>query len=180
AIAGEVEQAGEVREKLGAGLPYAITVMLIALMVQFNSFRRVGLTFLTVPLVIVGVPLALIGFGQPMSFFGTLGLIALSGIIINNVVVLIDQIEIERETLGLDDAIVVAAQKRFRPILLTSLTTVLGLTPMAMAGGALWEPMATLMIGGLGIASILALFYVPALYRILFWRAARQPIADRG
>ncbi|GFE66195.1 efflux RND transporter permease subunit [Litoreibacter roseus] len=181
-IGGEVEQAGEVRTKLGAGFPAAITVMLLALMIQFNSFRRVGLTLLCVPLVVAGVPLALIGFGQPLSFFGTLGMIALSGIIINNAIVLIDQIDIEREALPLDDAIVRAAQTRFRPILLTSLTTVLGLAPMAIGGGALWEPMATLMIGGLGIASILALFYVPALYRLLFWESDKgsQPARTAG
>ncbi len=175
-IGGEVEQAGEVRGKLGAGLPVALVVMLTALMVQFNSFRRVGLTLLCVPLVVAGVPVALIGLDQPLSFFGTLGLIALSGIIINNAIVLIDQIDIEGRSLPLDEAIAEAARKRFRPILLTSLTTVLGLLPMALGGGALWEPMATLMIGGLGVASILSLVYVPALYRVLF-RSTPKPKA---
>lgn len=161
---GEIENSSEVREKLGGGFPMAVAVMLVALMVQFNSFRRVAITLLSVPLVIVGVPYALIGTGQPLSFFGTLGLIALSGIIINNAIVLIDQIDIERESHDLNDAIALAAQKRLRPILLTSLTTVVGLIPMATTGGALWEPMATLMIGGLGVASLLTLFWVPALY----------------
>lgn len=172
-IAGEVEQAGEVRETLGSGLPVALVVMLTALMAQFNSFRRVGLTLLCVPLVIVGVPLALIWLDQPLSFFGTLGLIALSGIIINNAIVLINQIDIERDTAPMSEAIAEAARKRFRPILLTSFTTVLGLLPMALSGGALWEPMATLMIGGLGVSSVMTLFYVPALYRVLF-RDARE------
>ena len=170
-IAGEVENASEVREKLGAGAPVALAVMLIALMIQFDSARRVAITFASVPLVVVGVPLALLGLGQPLSFFGTLGLIALSGIVINNAIVLIDQIDIERQALPLDEAIVAAARLRFRPILLTSLTTVVGLAPMALSGGALWEPMATLMIGGLGVASILTLFYVPVLYRLAFRRA---------
>jgi multidrug efflux pump subunit AcrB len=167
-IAGELEQTGEVRTKLGAGAPVAAVVMLLGLMAQFNSFRRVGLTLACVPLVVVGVPLALLATGQPLSFFGILGLIALSGIIINNAIVLIDQIDIEREDLPLNDAITQAARKRFRPILLTSLTTAVGLAPMAISGGALWEPMATLMMGGLGVASLLALFYVPAVYRLLF------------
>lgn len=96
-IGGEIESSSEVREKLGGGFPIAIAVMLVALMVQFNSFRRVAITLLSVPLVITGVPLALLSTGQPMSFFGTLGLIALSGIIINNAIVLIDQIDIELE-----------------------------------------------------------------------------------
>ncbi|MDW4499342.1 efflux RND transporter permease subunit [Sulfitobacter sp. D35] len=170
-IGGEPENSAEVRTKLGGGFPIAIMVMLIALMVQFDSFRRVGITALSVPLVIAGVPLALLAAGKPLSFFGILGLIALSGIVINNAIVLIDQIDIERQDKGLDDAIVEAARKRFRPILLTSLTTVIGLAPMAVAGGALWEPMATLMMGGLGGASILALVWVPALYRLAFRRA---------
>ncbi len=169
-IAGEIQNASEVREKLGGGFPIAIAVMLVALMVQFNSFRRVAITLMSVPLVVVGVPLALLSTGQPMSFFGTLGLIALSGIIINNAIVLIDQIDIELQEHGLNDAITQAAVKRFRPILLTSMTTVFGLIPMATAGGALWEPMATLMIGGLGVASVLTLFWVPALYRLFMFR----------
>ncbi|MES0881483.1 efflux RND transporter permease subunit [Roseibium sp. SCP14] len=167
-IGGEVEQAGDVREKLGGGFPAALTVMLFALIIQFNSFRRVGITFLCIPLVVFGVPLALTLFNQPMSFFGTLGMIALSGIIINNAIVMIDQIDIERQTYSLNEAIVEACRKRIRPILLTSMTTVIGLFPMAYAGGALWEPMATLMAGGLGLASVLTLFYVPTLYRIAF------------
>ena len=116
-IGGEIENSSEVREKLGGGFPVAIAVMLIALMVQFNSFRRVAITLLSVPLVIVGVPLALLTTGQPLSFFGTLGLIALSGIIINNAIVLIDQIDIERNDRDFNDAILEAAKKRFRPIL---------------------------------------------------------------
>lgn len=170
-IGGEVEQSAEVREKLGGGFPAAVTVMLLALMTQFNSIRRVGITLLCIPLVVAGAPLALTTFDQPMSFFGMLGLIALTGVIINNAIVLIDQIDIERQTRPLDEAIAEAARKRFRPILLTSLTTVLGLVPMAMTGGALWEPMATLMIGGLGLASVLTLFYVPGLYRLVFRKA---------
>lgn len=176
-VGGEIENSAEVREKLGGGFPMAIAVMLIALMIQFNSFKRVAITLLSVPLVIVGVPLALLSTGQPLSFFGTLGLIALSGIIINNAIVLIDQIDIEMETKPLNDAITDAAKKRFRPILLTSLTTVLGLVPMATTGGALWEPMAMLMIGGLGVASLLTLFWVPALFRLFMWREGARHTA---
>lgn len=172
-IGGEIEASGDVRTLLGAGLPTAVTVMVLALMIQFNSFRRVGITLAAVPLVIAGVGPTLIATGQPLSFFGILGLLALTGIIANNVIVLIDQIDLERQSMALDDAIVAAARKRLRPILLTSLTTVIGLAPMAIAGGALWEPMATLMMGGLGGAALLALVWVPALYRLAF-RAAPE------
>ena len=88
--------------------------------------------------------------------------------IINNAIVLIDQIDIERSTMELRAAIIAASQKRLRPILLTSATTILGLTPMALTGGALWKPMAVLMMSGLALASILTLFFVPAGYFLLF------------
>ena len=171
-VAGESEQSADVNSKLGAGIPFALAVMLIALMFQFNSIRRVLLTFMTIPLIVVGAPLALDLTAQPLSFFAILGMISLMGIIINNAIVLIDQIDIERQTMALEDAIVSAAKKRVTPVLLTSLTTVLGLLPMAISGGALFEPMATLMIGGLLLASPLTLFFVPPVYRLLFLRAA--------
>jgi multidrug efflux pump subunit AcrB len=119
-------------------------------------------------MLLVGIPFGLLATGQPLSFFGTLGIISLAGIIINNAIVLIDQIDIERSHLELREAIVAASQKRLRPILLTSATTVLGLAPMAIAGGALWQPMAVLMMSGLAVASLLTLLFVPACYFLLF------------
>jgi multidrug efflux pump subunit AcrB len=167
-IGGEIEKSAETSQKLVAGFPIAIVVMVLAIILQFNSFRRTLLTFVTIPLILIGIPFGLMAAGQPLSFFGTLGIISLSGIIINNAIVLIDQIDIERESRQLRDAIVVASEKRLRPILLTSATTVLGLAPMAFAGGALWQPMAVLMMSGLAIASVLTLFFVPAGYFLLF------------
>ncbi|PLX38279.1 MAG: AcrB/AcrD/AcrF family protein [Hyphomicrobiales bacterium] len=180
-IGGESENAAEANADLLAGMPIAIMIMIAALSFQFNSFRRVLLTFLTIPLIIVGAPLALLATGQPLSFFAILGLISLMGIIINNAIVLIDQIDIERQEMSVDDAIVAAAGKRVRPVLLTSLTTVLGLMPMALMGGALFEPMATLMIGGLLLASPLTLIFVPVVYRLLLsgkGGAARGAVAE--
>lgn len=171
-IGGESADSAETNAKLAAGMPFALVVMILALTFQFNSMRRVALTFMTIPLILVGAPLALGLTGQPLSFFAILGLISLMGIIINNAIVLIDQIDIERQTKSLDDAIVAAAQKRLSPVLLTSVTTVLGLVPMALMGGALFEPMATLMIGGLLLASPLTLVFVPPVYRLMFGRDA--------
>lgn len=167
-IGGEIEKSAETNQRLAAGLPAALAVMVIAIVLQFNSFRRTLLTFLSIPLILVGIPYGLLLTDQPLSFFGTLGIISLAGIIINNAIVLIDQIDIERVTLELSDAIVAASQKRLRPILLTSATTVLGLLPMAVTGGALWQPMAVLMMSGLAVASALTLFFVPAVYYLLF------------
>jgi multidrug efflux pump subunit AcrB len=174
AIGGEIEKSTDTNQKLGAGLPAALAVMIVAIILQFNSFRRTLLTFLTIPLILIGIPYGLLLTGQPLSFFGTLGIISLAGIIINNAIVLIDQIDIERSALELRAAIIAASQKRLRPILLTSATTILGLTPMALTGGALWKPMAVLMMSGLALASILTLFFVPAGYFLLFRPRARQ------
>ena len=167
-IDGETARSAEVNAKLAAGVPAALAVMLLALTFQFNSARRVLLTFLTIPLVLIGAPLALLMTGQPLSFFAILGLISLAGIIINNAIVLIDQIDADRQSMALKEAIVSAAKKRVTPIMLTSLTTIFGLIPMAIAGGALFEPKATLMIGGLAVASVMTLFFVPSGYYLLF------------
>ncbi len=109
-IGGELEKSTETNHRLAAGLPPALVVILVALIMQFNSFRRTLLTLLTIPLILIGIPYGLLLTGQPLSFFGTLGIISLAGIIINNAIVLIDQIDIERETLDLRAAIISASQ----------------------------------------------------------------------
>lgn len=167
-VGGETENSSKVNNLLLGGMPAALGIMLAALMFQFNSARRVLLTFMTIPLVVIGAPVALLVTGEPLSFFAILGMISLAGIIINNAIVLIDQIDIERKTLSLKEAVVQASTKRVTPILLTSLTTILGLMPMAINGGAMFEPMATLMIGGLAFSSLLTLFFVPGGYFMLF------------
>jgi len=167
-VGGESESSSNVNKLLVGGMPLSLAVMLIALVFQFNSARRVLLTFMTIPLIVIGAPVALLITGHPLSFFAILGMIALAGIIINNAIVLIDQIDIERKTQELREAIVSASKKRVTPILLTSLTTALGLLPMAIAGGALFEPMAALMIGGLVVSSAVTLFFVPGGYYLLF------------
>jgi len=177
-IGGETENSAEVNALLAGGMPLALMVMLAALMFQFNSARRVLLTFMTVPLILIGAPFALILTNQPLSFFAILGMISLAGIIINNAIVLIDQIDIERETQDLKTAVVEASKKRVTPIMLTSLTTIFGLLPMAINGGALFEPMATLMIGGLLAASLVTLFFVPGSYYLFFGGVWRRKAVD--
>jgi multidrug efflux pump subunit AcrB len=119
-IGGEIRKSSETNGKLAAGIPAALVIMVLAIILQFNSLRRTLLTFLTIPLILVGIPYGLLATGQPLSFFGTLGIISLAGIIINNAIVLIDQIDIDRSHADLRDAIIAASQKRLRPILLTS------------------------------------------------------------
>lgn len=167
-LGGELEDSADTYGKLAAALPVAFLLMLFAIVFQFNSMRRTAIVFMSIPLVVIGVPFGLLLFSQPLSFFGNLGLISLAGIIINNAIVLIDQIDIERESLPVIEAISVAAGKRLRPILLTSATTILGLIPLYLFGGALWTPLAIVMMSGLAIASVLTLFFVPACYALFF------------
>jgi len=170
-IGGEIEDAKEIYGKLGNGLPFAFLLMILAVVYQFNSLRRSLVIFMTVPLALVGVPIGLIVTGEPMSFFAMLGLISLAGIIINNAIVLVDQIDIEMKDKAIVDAIQTAGMKRLRPILLTSITTVVGLAPLYFFGGVLWAPLAAVMMFGLAFASVMTLFFVPAAYMMFFRRA---------
>jgi len=176
-VGGELKDAGETNGKLGAGLPYALLLMLLAVMFQFNSLRRSLIVFMSIPLIFIGIPYGLLITGEPMSFFGTLGMISLAGIIINNAIVLIDQIDIEARSGSVREAIITAAGKRLRPIMLTSITTVIGLVPLYLFGGVLWAPLAIVMIFGLAVASIFTLFFVPALYLIFMGRTEKKAIA---
>ncbi|MEM6847224.1 MAG: efflux RND transporter permease subunit [Pseudomonadota bacterium] len=173
-IGGELEDSTSVQSQLGSNLPIAFGIMIAALVFQFNSMRRSILTILTIPLIVIGAPFGMLLTSQPMSFFAMLGLMSLMGIIINNAIVLINQIDLERETLDFRDAIITASKARSTPVMLTSLTTIFGLLPMSISGGALFEPMATMMIGGLLIASPLTLFVVPPLYYTLMKPRGRQ------
>ena len=173
-ISGELEDNADVNSQMVANLPYALAVMLVALEFQFNSLRRALATFLTIPLIVIGAPIGMILLNQPMSFFAMLGLMSLMGIIINNAIVLINQIDLELEHHALSEAIVVAARARAKPIMLTSLTTIFGLIPMAISGGAQFEPKATMMIGGLAIASPLTLVVAPPLCYLLLRIGTRR------
>ncbi len=169
-IGGELEDSKEIYTKLGNGLPYAFLLMILAVVYQFNSLRRGLVIFMTVPLALVGVPIGLFVTGEPMSFFAMLGIISLAGIIINNAIVLVDQIDIELRSNDITTAITNAGMKRLRPILLTSITTVVGLAPLYFFGGNLWSPLAAVMMFGLAFASALTLFFVPAAYMLFFRR----------
>lgn len=149
--------------------------MMAVIMFQFNSIRKTLTVFMTIPLIIIGIPYGLLLSGQPLSFFGTLGIISLAGIIINNSIVLIDQIDIERLGKTLDEAIAAAALKRMRPILLTSATTVLGLMPLYLFGDDLWSPLAVVMMSGLSVASVITLFFVPVCYRLMYHYSKQEP-----
>lgn len=124
----------------------------------------------TIPLGVIGVVIGLILFRSYFGFMAFLGMISLAGIVINNAIVLIDRIEIEQKEYGksLKDAIVDAGLQRLRPILLTTFTTSLGLIPLYLGGGLIWEPMAISLMIGLLFGTIITLVFIPSLYAIFY------------
>ena len=155
-------------------LPAALFLMLLFLMMQLHSFGRVALVVATVPLGLIGIVLALIISNRPLGFVAILGILALVGMIARNAVILIDQIETERaEGRDIWDAVVEATLSRFRPIMLTAISTVLGLIPIAPT--VFWGPMAFAIMGGLFVATMLTLLVLPVFYITLY--RAKQPAA---
>ena len=155
---------------LGQLVRVAMLIILLLLVGQFNSFRRPAIILLTIPLGLIGVIFGLLVARSYFGFMTLLGIVSLAGIVINNAIVLLDRIKIEIEVNGLDPAraVVEAAQRRLRPILLTTATTVGGLLPLWFGGGPMWEPMAIAMIFGLMFATALTLGIVPVLYSLFF------------
>jgi len=167
---GELEASGEGNQSIGEKLPIAGLAIILLLVAQFNSIRRPLIILLTIPLGLIGVVIGLLLTGSYMGFMTFLGVISLAGIVINNAIVLLDRIKIEIEQNGLPEnrAIVEAAQRRLRPILLTTVTTVGGLIPLWLGGGVMFEPMAIAILFGLIFATALTLGVVPVLYAIFF------------
>ena len=166
---GEYEESRDAEESIMDGLPVAMGLLALVLIAQFNSIRRPLIIALTIPPMLVGITVGLLLTRQPFGFMAMLGMISLMGIVVNNAIMMIDRIEIERERgQRLVDAIVVAAQRRLRPILMTAITTIVGLIPLALQGGKLWRPMANVLIFGLGFATVLTLVLCPVLYSLFF------------
>jgi multidrug efflux pump subunit AcrB len=178
-IGGESESSSKASASIGAKLPIAMLIILLLLVGQFNSFRRPVIILLTIPLGLIGVVFGLLVARSYFGFMTLLGIVSLSGIVINNAIVLIDRIRIENEFNGLDpaNAVIEAAQRRFRPILLTTATTIGGLLPLWIGGGPMWEPMAIAIIFGLLFATTLTLGVVPVLYS-LFFRVSFKDVSD--
>ncbi|KIP98644.1 MULTISPECIES: efflux RND transporter permease subunit [Pseudomonas] len=162
-VGGTVEDSSRGQASVNAGVPLFVVVVLTLLMLQLKSFSRSIMVFLTAPLGLIGVTLFLLLFGQPFGFVAMLGTIALSGMIMRNSVILVDQIEQDRAA-GLDtwDAIVEATVRRFRPIVLTALAAVLAMIPLSRS--VFFGPMAVAIMGGLIVATALTLLFLPALY----------------
>jgi len=169
-VAGEAEKSAKANQAIADELPIAAMLIMLLLVLQFNSLRRTMLLICIVPLGLIGVTVGLLVAQSYFGFMTLLGVVALSGIVINNANVLLDRIRIEIDENGLEpsDAVVVAAQRRLRPILLTTLTTAGGLIPLWVGGGPLFEPMAVSIIFGLIFATVITLGMVPVLYALFF------------
>jgi multidrug efflux pump subunit AcrB len=163
AVAGSVEESMKGQTSINAEMPILIVAVLTLLMIQLQSFARTLIVVLTAPLGLIGVVTALLLLGQPFGFVAMLGVIAMFGIIMRNSVILVDQIEQDIAS-GQPrfDAIVGATVRRFRPIMLTAAAAVLALIPLLRSG--FFGPMASSLMGGITIATVLTLFFLPALY----------------
>jgi multidrug efflux pump subunit AcrB len=168
-VGGEIETRQETMGKLTRYLPACVFGIIVLLIWQFNSFRRPAIIFLTIPLAFTGAFFGLVIMRAPFDFFGMLGLLSLAGVIINNGIVLIDKIDTERaQGTAAYDAIMMAAISRFRPIVMTTVTTVLGVMPLIITRDPLFYAMAVILGAGLIFGTMLTLGLVPALYAVFF------------
>jgi multidrug efflux pump subunit AcrB len=177
-IQGGAEDAAESQNSIAAKAPIMLLVILILLMVQLKHFGKALLVLSTGPLGIIGAAMALLITGAPFGFVAILGVIALLGIIIRNSIILVDQID-QDIAAGHPraEAIVGAAVRRFRPIMLTALTAVLALIPISR--GLFWGPLAYSMMGGILVATVLTILVLPAAYALFFGREPKQKKGDQ-
>lgn len=167
---GDAKQSSESMGSVIKYLPLSAFIIILLLIIQFNSVRKMGMILLTIPLGIIGVVIGLLIFQEPFGFMPFLGVISLAGIVINNAIVLIDRMEIEQKQLkrSEQDAVISACLQRFRPILLATFTTVFGLIPLYLSGGEMWEGMAISIMIGLLFGTIITLIFIPSLYSVLY------------
>ena len=166
-VGGTVEESKKSQASVTAVVPMMLLIMFTILMVQLQSFHRLFLVLSVAPLGLIGVVAALLVSGRPLGFVAILGILALVGMITKNAVILIGQIDAEREQgKTVWESAIDASSSRFRPIMLTAVSTVLGMIPIAPT--VFWGPMAFAIMGGLLVATILTLIFLPTLYVIWF------------
>jgi multidrug efflux pump subunit AcrB len=180
ATGGMYEESSASSASVFAVVPLMILLMLATMMLLLVSFRRLAMVVALLPLGMIGVVLTLLAFNRPLGFVAILGILALIGMIAKNAVILIVSIEEERAAgKNIADAVMAAATSRLRPMILTAISTVLGLIPIAPT--VFWGPMAFAIMGGLLVATLLTLILLPVLYMMVFGNepaataAATQP-----
>ena len=169
-LGGEFETSGKANKSIGDKLPIAGFLILLLLIAQFNSVRKAFIILLTIPLGLIGVTTGLLVGQSFIGFMTLLGIVSLAGIVINNAIILLERIQIEEQALPGNhfQAIINAAQQRFRPIVLTTATTIFGLIPLYLGGGEFWQPMAIAIMGGLLFSTVFTLGVIPVVYAVLF------------
>jgi multidrug efflux pump len=171
-IGGTYESSAKSQASIFAVMPLMIAVVLLLLMLQLQDMKKMALVLLTAPLGMIGVAIVLAGFRIPFGFVAMLGVIALAGMIIRNSVILVVQIDHDVQSgVPLWDAIVESAVRRMRPIVLTALAAILAMIPLTHS--VFWGPMAWAIMGGLFVATLLTLLFLPALYAS--WYGAKKP-----
>lgn len=171
-VGGTVEEAAKAQNSVIAVMPVMLLIMMAVLMIQLQSFKRLALVLSVAPFGLIGVVIALLVTGNPIGFIALLGLVALVGMIIRNSVILVHQIEIEQQDGKSEwDAVVAATLIRFRPIMLTAVAAILGMVPIASS--VFWGPMADVIMGGLAVATVLTLIFLPSLY--VLWFHVKEP-----
>ena len=171
---GEYESSSDAQASLATQLPLSLIIMVLISVLLFNALRQPIIIWLLVPMSVNGVSLALLGTGLPFTFTALLGLLSLSGMLIKNGIVLVEEIDLTlaaKPSLPLEDAIVEASTSRLRPVFLAAATTILGMIPLL--SDAFFQSMAATIMGGLAFASILTLIAAPVLYDVFFKRSAR-------
>ncbi len=172
-----MEESTRSQASVFAVVPVTLLIMITLLMIQLQSFSRLFLVLAVVPMGLIGVVGALLLFNRALGFVALLGVLSLTGMIARNVVIPIEQIEVERKE-GTDawNAVIKGALSRFRPIMLTAISTVLGMIPIAST--IFWGAMAFAIMGGLLVATVLTLIFLPALYVACF--RVKEPRSDEG
>jgi multidrug efflux pump subunit AcrB len=164
---GEVEDSAKAQGALAGTLPIFIGAMVVIVIFLFNSLKRALVIWLTVPLAMIGIAWGLLVTKQPFGFMSLLGLLSLTGMMVKNAIVLVDEIEAQRGK-GIDSysAIVSAGVSRMRPVAMAAITTIMGMIPLL--GDAFFVAMAVTIMAGLGVATLLTLLVLPVIYSIVF------------
>ncbi len=166
-FSGEKEKINENFGDVGSSAVLALVLVYLILLIQFNSFTQPLVILLTIPLSIFGSVIGLYVARQPLSFTAILGMVSLLGIVVNNAIVLVDFINSEiKKGSSVRESCFLAVEKRFRPIMLSTITTVIGLTPLVYSGGELFKPLAISLMSGLMISTLLTLVVTPIIYSI--------------
>ncbi len=169
-IGGELEETIKSQRSISQALLVSLVLIILTLVIQFNSFLKPLIILLTVPFALIGALLGLWIGGSPLGFMPFLGIVSLCGIVVNNAIMLIEFMSLGTQENALHNSIINACQVRVRPIFLTTLTTVGGFIPLALYGGPLWEGLAYVMIFGLLVSTVLTLIIVPTVFALFMER----------